>query len=150
MLVNGLFRLVGSADGHARHGIATDINEGGDIVGTALVDGIEHGFLLVNGGIVAPPPGGNSPPVAVVAVDLNSGKAPLTVQFNGTGSYDPDGSITGYSWDFNDGSYSEDMNPQHMFTDPGSYAVTLTVTDDGGKTANGFVDIVVKRGQGKK
>jgi len=129
---------------------ATAINEAGDIVGTGLVNGIEHGFLLVNGGIIDPPPTENLAPVAVATVSVSSGKAPLLVQFNGDGSYDPDGSIISFSWDFNDGSYSTEINPEHEFTAPGTYVVTLAVTDDGGKTAYGSIDIVVKKGRRKR
>ena len=129
---------------------ATAINEAGDIVGTGLVNGIEHGFLLANGGIIDPPPTENLPPVAIVTVDLSSGKAPLLVQFNGEASYDSDGTIDSFSWDFNDGSYSTEMNPQHEFAAPGTYVVMLTVSDDDGKTANGSINIVVKKGRRKK
>ena len=46
----------------------------------------------------------NQPPVAVAGATPTSGMAPLTVQFNSTGSSDPDGSIASYGWNFGDGS----------------------------------------------
>lgn len=42
----------------------------------------------------------DSPPIAIIRVDRASGDEPLTVNFDGTGSYDPDGSIALYEWDF--------------------------------------------------
>ena len=38
------------------------------------------------------------------------------------------GTITSTSWDFGDGSSSSDLDPVHVYTTPGTYVVTLTVT----------------------
>ncbi|MPZ20460.1 MAG: DUF1349 domain-containing protein [Luteitalea sp.] len=75
----------------------------------------------------------NSRPVAVIDSDKTHGPGPLTVQFTGDSSSDPDQDPLVYAWDFGDGSVSDAVNPQHTF-DPEtpeatSYAVTLTVTD---------------------
>jgi PKD repeat protein len=63
----------------------------------------------------------------------------VVVQFNGTGSYDPFGTIESYEWDFNhlidsdcDGNYTNDIDaigptPTHIYGDDGIYNVTLTV-----------------------
>ena len=54
---------------------------------------------------------------------------PLT--FDGTGSYDPDGDSLTYEWDFGDGTPNEYTEiVEHIFTYPGIFVVTLTVTDD--------------------
>lgn len=127
---------------------ATAINENGDIVGTGLLNGIEHGFLLKNGTITDPPTE-NQPPEAAAGADVYSGKAPLLVTFDSSGSTDPDGTIVGYSWDFNDGGSSTDANPSHEFTEPGTYLVTLTVTDDLGMEASSSITIRVRKGKGK-
>jgi PKD repeat protein len=39
------------------------------------------------------------------------------------------GSITGWSWNFGDGSTSTLQNPTHIYTMPGTYTVSLTVSD---------------------
>ncbi len=52
------------------------------------------------------------------------------VQFDGTGSTDSDGKITNYHWDFGDGERGEGATPVHIFKNPGTYHVKLTVTDD--------------------
>jgi gliding motility-associated-like protein len=39
-----------------------------------------------------------------------------------------------YFWDFGDGSFSTEANPSHVYQDPGSYEVSLTITDAGGCT----------------
>lgn len=87
----------------------------------------------------------NSPPVAVIDADITYGPGPLTVQFSGDGSSDPDQDPLTYTWDFGDGSVSSAMNPQHTFTpetpEATGYVVALTVTDPGG--ASGRADLVV-------
>lgn len=78
----------------------------------------------------------NTPPVASTAGTLAaSGVAPLTVFFDGTASSDVDGIVTGYLWDFGDGTTSTLPKPEHTFA-LGSYDVTLTVTDNTGDTGS--------------
>ncbi|NLX46706.1 MAG: PKD domain-containing protein [Euryarchaeota archaeon] len=58
-------------------------------------------------------------------------------------SYDLDGIITGWSWTFGDGGASNDRSPTHVFLVPGTYSVTLTVTDDRGWAGKRSSDIIV-------
>ncbi|MGH9163155.1 MAG: PQQ-dependent sugar dehydrogenase [Vicinamibacteraceae bacterium] len=78
----------------------------------------------------------NSLPVAVIDADITYGPGPLTVQFVGDGSSDPDQDPLTYAWDFGDGTVSNVANPQHTFSpetpEPTGYVVTLTVTDADG------------------
>ena len=62
------------------------------------------------------------------SADVTSGIAPLTVQFTdlSTGDYDT------LAWDFGDGGSSGEANPTHVYTDAGTYTVSLTITGDGG------------------
>jgi RHS repeat-associated protein len=50
-------------------------------------------------------------------------------------SFDSDGRIVTYAWDFGDGGTSAVRDAQHAYAQPGTYTVTLTVTDDSGLTA---------------
>ncbi|MCG6900791.1 MAG: S8 family serine peptidase [Gammaproteobacteria bacterium] len=68
----------------------------------------------------------------------------LEVSFSDQSS-DPDGSISTWHWDFGDGSSSNAQNPTHTYA-AGSYAVTLTVTDDGGASASRTQGISVDTG----
>ena len=43
-----------------------------------------------------------------------------------------DGSVTGWSWNFDDGGTSGARHPSHTFPAPGTYAVTLRATDNSG------------------
>ncbi len=57
------------------------------------------------------------------------GVAPLSVQFTGSGSSDPEFTTLTYSWDFGDGGNSTQADPAHTYSNPGTYTATLTVTD---------------------
>jgi hypothetical protein len=56
------------------------------------------------------------------------------VSFNGTTSYDPDGTVVGYSWDFGDGSTGSGATTSHSYSIAGTYGVKLNVTDNSGST----------------
>jgi PKD repeat protein len=49
-------------------------------------------------------------------------------------SFDSDGSIVSWMWDFDDGNTSTAQNPSYSYSNPGQYNVSLTVTDDDGAT----------------
>ncbi|MHC4445719.1 MAG: PKD domain-containing protein, partial [Planctomycetota bacterium] len=85
-------------------------------------------------------------PVAVISADPTSGSPPLTVQFDGSGSYDFDGVIVSYEWDFDDNGVVDDANIEtsHMYAS-GTYTCRLTVTDDEGNTGTATFDIYVTR-----
>lgn len=53
-----------------------------------------------------------------------------TVNFNATSSYDSDGTITLYEWEFGDGITGIGINTTHMYTKDGVFMVNLTVTDN--------------------
>jgi len=127
---------------------ATAINDEGGIIGTGLLDGQVHGFLLTTN--QAPPPPPAAPPVAMASADVTAGKVPLTVNFSSAGSHDPDGAIAGYAWDFGDGSaVASETHPSHDYTEPGSYIAVLTVTDEQGLTATAQVEIRARKSKGK-
>jgi PKD repeat protein len=99
------------------------------------------GQYFINGTVVY---GGSQPPVAAISADSTNGQAPLGVQFNGSGSYDPDGSIASYSWNFGDGSSSTVANPNKIFASSGNFTVALTVTDNSGLSDTASVYISVQ------
>lgn len=79
----------------------------------------------------------DSPPIARFTAIPLSGASPLSVAFDAGSSYDPDGSIRAYHWDFGDGATGSGVVTEHTFitATTKTYTVVLTVTDDGGATA---------------
>jgi PKD repeat protein len=86
--------------------------------------------------------GAQGDPLAVISAEPVSGVAPLVVQFNGSGSM-PAVDIVTYLWDFKDENTSNEMNPEHTFNTPGTYEVSLTVTDNNDVTATSTITITV-------
>jgi len=60
--------------------------------------------------------------------------ADLACSFDGRSSFDADGGVSSYSWDFGDGTTASDPTANHSFAGTGSYPVRLTVTDNAGAT----------------
>ncbi len=75
----------------------------------------------------------NQPPVAVLQASPTSGTAPLTVNFDGRVSYDPDGTISEYRWTLGDGSAAKfGATASHVYNQSGTYTAALRVTDNQG------------------
>ncbi len=49
-----------------------------------------------------------------------------------------------YAWDFGDGSSGSGANPTHIYTDIGSYSVTLTVTDANGAAVTSSAAVLIE------
>ncbi|GJQ64172.1 MAG: hypothetical protein SCALA702_32250 [Melioribacteraceae bacterium] len=69
-------------------------------------------------------------PVVLLLADKSSGKVPLNVGFTGSYSFDPNGSPLTYKWDFGDGTTAFTADTSHVFTEVGTYDVSLTITND--------------------
>lgn len=85
----------------------------------------------------------NSPPMADFTAAPNAGEAPLTVDFDASGSTDPDGAIVEYVWDFGDGEAGVGVTINHVFDEVDTYTVVLQVTDSAGDSACTSQDISV-------
>lgn len=72
----------------------------------------------------------NKTPTAIMTASPLSGNAPLTVNFNGSNSYDPDGNIYSYEWNFGDGYSGTGTTTNHSYSAGGNYTAQLTVTDN--------------------
>ncbi|WP_198661663.1 thrombospondin type 3 repeat-containing protein [Lewinella sp. IMCC34183] len=86
----------------------------------------------------------NQAPTAVADASPRSGDAPLSVQLNGSASFDADGSIVTYRWTYTGGGTASGAQPTVTLTTPGTYVFTLTVTDDDGATDTDQVTVTVK------
>jgi PKD repeat protein len=87
------------------------------------------------GGEEPPQPPQNIKPIA----DASAGKpyrglVNTQIRFDGSRSYDPDGNITSWLWDFGDNTDANGVTIYHSFLEAQTYTVSLTVTDDKGAT----------------
>ena len=85
------------------------------------------------------------PPVVVINVSGNF-SVNETIVFNASGSYDPDGFIVSYVWDFGDGETGSGISPVHVYKEPGEYTVTLMVTDNNNATYSKSIIVTVASG----
>jgi glucose/arabinose dehydrogenase/PKD repeat protein len=89
-------------------------------------------------------PAGNGSPTAVATATPQSGAAPLTVQFSGTGSTDPNSDPLTYAWDLDaDGAFDDSTSatPSWTYTQPGTVNAVLRVTDTQGLSDTDVVPI---------
>lgn len=77
----------------------------------------------------------NIPPVADFVFSPETGEAPMQVSFNASLSYDSDGQIDQYSWDFGDGSSEEGKIVDHIYEQGGNFSISLLVKDNEGAAA---------------
>lgn len=85
----------------------------------------------------------NDPPVSEFTFSPSDPNVGDTVQFDGTFSDDPDGSIVAYDWDFGDGTFGTGSTVSHSYSVEGDYIVSLTVTDDDGATDTSTATVTV-------
>lgn len=85
-------------------------------------------------------------PTAEFTVNSRTGCTPAHMQFTDMSTTTAGTNITGWKWDFGDGGSSTQQNPTYVYKTPGSYTVTLTITNDKGCrkliTKPNFVDII--------
>ena len=72
--------------------------------------------------------GNNAPPTAAFSASCDV----LLCSFDGSASVDPDGTLVAYAWTWGDGNTGIGVTTSHTYAAPGTYLVTLNVTDDGG------------------
>lgn len=84
----------------------------------------------------------NRPPVAIFTENATTVLTGEVIHFDASESYDPDGSIVSYFWDFGDNTTEIYMGENltaiatHTYAEAGNYTVTLTVTDDDGASSS--------------
>ncbi len=84
-------------------------------------------------------PAANQPPTAAFTASATG----LTASVSAAGSTDPDGTLSGYAWQWGDGSTGTGVSATRAYARAGTYPVTLTVTDDRGATARTTREVTV-------
>lgn len=78
----------------------------------------------------------NQPPVGEFEFFPEDPTVGEDVTFDASDSFDPDGQIVQYLWDFGDGATGEGSITGHLYAAPGTYSITLTVVDDNDLESN--------------
>lgn len=92
--------------------------------------------------------GENNAPVAIPG-GMYSGNTNKKISFNGSESYDIDGTISSYSWDFGDGNTKTGMIVNHTYESSGEYNVVLTVTDNMGAESSSTTTVSIQNNNGE-
>jgi hypothetical protein len=94
----------------------------------------------------------NQPPVAKLRAPTSVSLTRGGVRFLAIESYDPDGQIVLYQWDFGDGEtwVSDAAVANHAFAATGTYTVSLTVIDSGGKRGTTTRALVVAHAEARE
>lgn len=104
-----------------------------------------HERVTVNFGAAERPRTVKFPPVAQFEFTPERPKVGEVVRFDASESFDPDGQIIKYAWDFeSDGTIdAQGVRVEHSFDQAGTFTVTLTVTDNDGETGTARKTIIV-------
>jgi len=111
---------------------------------TAVVTGSSGRIAAASVGVVVA--NGNKPPLANAGQEKTA-LAGRWVSFDAGRSYDSDGSIVSYSWDFGDGYFAAGRKVGHRYLTAGRYPVTLTVTDNLGLNGVARTFVTVSEGR---
>lgn len=93
-------------------------------------------------------PTGGPPANASPTAAFTSSCTGLSCTFDGTASFDTDGTIASYAWDFGDTHSGTGPSTSHSYAAGGGYPITLTVTDDDGATDSITRQVTVSSGGG--
>jgi len=87
-----------------------------------------------SGGVISIPAINYPPTADATAGEPYEGFTNETIRFDGSRSYDIDGSVVSWKWRFNDETILTGEYAEHIFKEPGNYIITLIVIDNEGET----------------
>jgi len=133
-------------DGTTAAGVAADhvySEEGTYTVTLTVTDNDGLTDVATTNIIATTTPVQNQSPVASFTESAQAISLGESIHFDGSGSSDPDGTITSYAWTFGDGTTAAGVAADHVYSEEGTYTVTLTVTDNDGASSSVFAEMTV-------
>ena len=85
----------------------------------------------------------NNPPLADAGGPYSGEAGTTLIQFDGSGSSDPDGDAISFAWDFGDGNTASGMMPTHTYSAADNYTVELVVDDGNGGSASSVTSAAI-------
>jgi len=142
------FTLASQATAHVDFliAVAPTMTDANVSIGASFTCVEQYSGRIINGslqkGLLSVTIEGMELPVALF--DLSSATIPINELVSFTErSYDPDGQIVSWSWDFGDGETSSRRNCSHAYREPGQYTIRLVVTDAQGLSATTTITVTV-------
>jgi PKD repeat protein len=84
-----------------------------------------------------------APPTATFTLNPQNPVVGETITFDATASFDPDGTIVKYVWDFGDENTGTGKSFNHTYASAGDYTVKLKVVDDHGISCSNITTLTV-------
>ncbi|HAN00598.1 MAG TPA: hypothetical protein DCQ26_18540 [Marinilabiliales bacterium] len=109
----------------------------------ACVDNLEEADVYFDDVELSNPDLGDGSPKILFTVSKNNVLVGETISFDATESYDYDGTITNYHWDFGDGATTDGVMVTHAYSSDSIYHPMLTITDNDNKTNSASTTIFV-------
>ncbi len=97
----------------------------------------------VSGQVKINPTSTNKKPTAIATISKTHALINEEITFDASSSYDTDGNITSYLWDFGDGTNSNQATTTHSYTQANTYNCILTVTDNDGASNDATGQIII-------
>jgi hypothetical protein len=113
------------------------------LVNINTISGFTNGAFLIRAVGTLSGGTGNQPPNAVAQVSKTNAQVGESITFDASSSYDNDGQIVQYSWDFGDQTNSSQKIDNHTYNQANTYTYTLTVKDDKGAIGQTQGQIIV-------
>jgi PKD repeat protein/uncharacterized protein YraI len=131
MWIDDVLIIDGWVEGATRNYIA-DVNlaQGTHHVRVEYFEAVGYAMISVDIGVVEPPPPTDGPPKAAISGPTEAQVGQPVVFSAQNSSVAPGSHLTTFDWTFGDGTIAKGVDVIHIYTNPGDYEVTLTVTDD--------------------
>jgi PKD repeat protein len=97
-------------------------------------EAVGYAMISVDIGVVEPPPPTDGPPKAAISGPTEAQVGQPVVFSARNSGVAPGSHLTTFEWTFGDGTIAKGVDVTHIYTNPGDYEVTLTVTDDKGRS----------------
>jgi PKD repeat protein/uncharacterized protein YraI len=147
MWIDDVLIIDGWTEGATRNYLA-DVNLAAGIHNARVeyFEAVANAMITLDTGAVEPPPS-DGPPQAVISGPTEAQVGQQVVFSAGNSSVAEGSHLTTFDWDLGDGTVAQGVDITHIYTNPGDYQITLTVTDDKGRSSSATHAIKISAGE---